>query len=68
MWEVWKWDGHYIKGEMLKRCKKKETAIKYAKENIKYHKTDPVTETEIFLEDKNGIPIGMIFHKTKPKK
>ena len=61
MWEVWKWNGQYIKGKLLKKHKTKEGAIKYAKKTIKYKKAVPVKKkNEIFLEDKDGMSIGII--------
>ncbi len=30
MWELWEWNGHYIKGKKLKRSKTKKTVVEYA--------------------------------------
>jgi hypothetical protein len=65
MWEVWKFDGQYIQGKLLKKYKSKENAIKYAKKTIKYKKTSSGKKDEIYLEDKDGLPIGMIIQKKK---
>jgi hypothetical protein len=66
MWEVWQEDNHYIQGKRLKRYKSKESAVKYAKKNIKYKKmAKGDNKNEFYLEDKNGRPIGMIINKEK---
>ena len=38
MWELWEWNGHYIKGKKLKRSKTKKTVFDYAEKHIKYDK------------------------------
>jgi hypothetical protein len=69
MWEVWKWDGQYIQGKLLKKYKKKESAVKYAKKTIKYKKASPRGRSEIFLEDENHMPIGILINtEVKTKK
>ena len=72
MWEVWEWNGQYIKGKRLKRSKTKETAVKHAKKAIKYKKmVKGKKRGEFFFEDEDGRPIGMLMEKkseTKDKK
>ena len=72
MWEVWEWNGQYIKGKRLKRAKTKETALKHAKKAIKYKKmVKGKKRGEFFFEDEDGRPIGMLMEKksgTKDKK
>jgi len=64
MWEVWEWNGRYIKGKRLKRSKTKETAVKYAKKAIKYKKmVKGKKRGEFFFEDEDGRPIGMLMEK-----
>ena len=63
MWEVWEWDGRYIKGNRIKRSKTKETAVEHAKKAIKYKKMVKSDKNEFYLEDEDGRPIGMIINK-----
>jgi hypothetical protein len=62
-WSVWRWNGHYIMGELLKEYKTKKSAIKYAEKNIKYSKMVPNNKDEIFLEDEDGMPIGILIKR-----
>ena len=66
MWEVWKWNGQHIQGKLLKKYKKKESAMKYAKKNIGYHFIEPngKVKNEFFLEDEEHRPIGMIIKRS----
>jgi len=63
MWEVWEWDGRYIKGNRIKRSKTKEAAVEHAKKAIKYKKMVKSDKNEFYLEDEGGRPIGMIINK-----
>ena len=36
MWELWEWDGRYIKGKKLKRSKTKQTVMKHAEKHMEY--------------------------------
>ena len=66
MWELWQWDGRYIKGKKLKRSKTKQTVMSHAKKHIEY---DTITKGskkgEFFLEDENGRPVGMVLERQK---
>tara|TARA_R100000234_G_scaffold96750_1_gene65061 strand:- start:52 stop:270 length:219 start_codon:yes stop_codon:yes gene_type:complete len=69
MWELWQWDGRYIKGKKIKRSKTKETVVKHAKKVIKHKKmVKGSNKNEFFLEDEEGRPIGMIIEKVDAKK
>ena len=69
MWELWEWDGRYIKGNRLKRSKTKETALKHAKKAIKYKKMAKGKKRgEFFFEDEDGRPIGMLLEKKSETK
>jgi hypothetical protein len=59
-WEVWKWNGSYIKGELLGTFADKKKATKYAKKIIKYKKLDDISKMETILEDYDGNPIGAL--------
>ena len=69
MWEVWEWNGQYIKGNLLKGCKTKDSAVKYAKKTIEYEKiVKSETKGEFYLEDDAGIPVGLIINNKERKK
>tara|TARA_R110002072_G_scaffold203032_6_gene361003 strand:- start:91 stop:291 length:201 start_codon:yes stop_codon:yes gene_type:complete len=64
VWELWQWDGRYIKGKKIKRSKTKETVVKHAKESINYKKiVKGDNKNEFFLEDSLGRPVGMIINR-----
>jgi len=66
MWEIWQANNHYIQGKRLKRYKSKETAVKYAKKNIKYKRmVKGDNKNEFYLEDKDGRSLGMLIYKEK---
>ena len=66
MWEIWQANNHYIHGKRLKRYKSKETAVKYAKKNIKYKRmVKGDNKNEFYLEDKDGRSLGMLIYKEK---
>ena len=66
MWELWIWNGHYIKGKLLKRYKAKDSLMKYAKKNVEFHKMvqSSSNKREFFLDDKEGRPVGIIINNT----
>jgi hypothetical protein len=66
MWEVWAWDGYKIQGKLLKKYKKKESAIKYAKKHIDYEYIEPngKNKNEFFLDDAERRAVGMIIKRT----
>tara|TARA_R110001583_G_scaffold166779_1_gene319576 strand:- start:681 stop:899 length:219 start_codon:yes stop_codon:yes gene_type:complete len=69
MWEVWEWNGRYIKGNRIKRVKTKETAVKHAKKAIKHKKmVKGKKRGEFFLEDEDGRSIGMLLEKKSETK
>ena len=59
-WEVWEWNGRYIKGTFLKEFSDRKEAVKFAKQKTKYKKLNNVSRTETNLEDEAGNPIGII--------
>ena len=60
MWQLWEWDGRYIQGKLVSKHKTKAATISKAKkrlgENIRLTEED----TTIWIDDVNGIPIGLI--------
>ncbi len=70
-WKVWKWDGHYIQGELLSSHSSESAALKKAKKEIKYLnavKEEKKDEIVIWLDGENGQPLGVITKKKRKKK
>ena len=40
MWRVYKWDGHYIMGELVSKHSTEAAALKAAKKSIKFKNTE----------------------------
>ena len=65
-WKVWKWDGHYIQGELLSSHSSESAALKKAKKEIKYLnavKEEKKDEIVIWLDGEAGTPLGVITKK-----
>ena len=65
-WKVWKWNGHYIQGELLSSHTSETAALKKAKKEIKYLnavKEEKKDEIVIWLDGENGQPLGVITKK-----
>jgi hypothetical protein len=68
MWRVYKWDGHYIMGELLSKHSSEAAAIKAAKKKINFDRTEKQkkgNETLIWLDAKNSEPLGVIVKKSR---
>jgi hypothetical protein len=76
MWKVYKWNGHYIKGDLVSEHSSEAAALKAAKKKLKYSRAEKSTlpsfkvrnELVIWLDDTNGTPLGLILKKTRNKK
>ena len=71
VWKVWKWDWHYIQGELLSSHSSESAALKKAKKEIKYLnavKEEKKDEIVIWLDGENGQPLGVITKKKRKKK
>ena len=71
-WKVWKWDGHYIQGELISSHTTEAAALKRAKKEIKYLKAvkseiDRDNEIVIWLDGEGGEPLGVITKKINKK-
>ena len=71
-WKVWKWDGHYIQGELISSHTTEAAALKRAKKEIKYLKAvkseiDRKDEIVIWLDGEDGKPLGVITKKINKK-
>ncbi len=70
MWKVYKYDGHYIQGELVSKHRSQSAALKKAKEVIGH-----ITEVEevrkdehlIWLDGEGGTPMGVIVQKAKSR-
>lgn len=70
MWKVYKWNGHYIMGELLSKHSSESAALKSAKKKIKFIKTEKQkkgNETLIWLDGDNSEPLGVIVKKHRAK-
>ena len=75
MWKVYKWDGHYIQGEFISEHSTEKAALIKAKKRINYSKAvksklqafKQRNEIIIWLQEKDGTPMGLIINKTRKK-
>ena len=68
MWKVYKWNGHYIMGDLVSKHSSESAAIKSAKKNIGFIKTEREEhkkEIYIWLDGENSAPVGVIFKKLR---
>lgn len=67
MWKVYKWNGHYIQGDLVSKHSSESAAIKAAKKSVghdKEVKEENKKEVTIWLDSEDGQPMGVIV-KTK---
>lgn len=68
MWKLYKWNGHYIMGELISKHSSEAAALKAAKKKIKFIKTEKEKkgkEIIIWLDGDNSEPLGVIVKKTR---
>jgi hypothetical protein len=68
MWKVYKWNGHYIMGDLISKHSTESAALKAAKKNINFIKTEreeTKTEVNIWLDGENSNPLGVIVKKKR---
>tara|TARA_R110000824_G_scaffold183432_1_gene364441 strand:- start:76 stop:276 length:201 start_codon:yes stop_codon:yes gene_type:complete len=66
MFKVYKYDGHYIQGELISKHTTESAAMKSATKNIffkKAVKSKIVTPKVIWLDDENNRSVGLITMK-----
>lgn len=71
MWKVYKWDGHYIQGELVSKHSSESAARKAAKKSVghsKEVKEEDKKEVTIWLDSEDGQPMGVIVKTKKSKK
>ena len=68
MWKVYKWNGHYIMGDLISKHSTESAALKAAKKKISFSRTEKVkkgNETFIWLDAENSEPLGVIVKKSR---
>jgi hypothetical protein len=75
MWKIYKWNGRYIQGDFISEHSTEKAALANAKKKINYSKAVKTklptfkqrSEIVIWLDKKDGTPIGVIVKKTRKK-
>ena len=68
MWKVYKWNGHYIMGDLISKHSSESAAMKAAKKTIKFLTTEreeSTKQTYIWLDGENSEPLGVIYKKKR---
>jgi hypothetical protein len=68
MWKVYKYNGHYIQGDLISKHTTESAAIKKAKKEINFtfsEKLKRKNEILIWLDSKDYIPLGVIVKKQR---
>ena len=68
MWKVYKWNGHYIMGDLISKHSSESAAMKSAKKNINFINTEREENKKqiyIWLDGENSEPVGVIYKKTR---
>ena len=68
MWKVYKWNGHYIQGDLVSKHTSEDAAIKKATKELGFVFAEKVKrgkETLIWLDDKEHTPVGVIVKKSR---
>ena len=68
MWRVYRYNGHYIQGDLVSKHTSEDAAIKKATKEIEFTFAEKVKrdkETLIWLDDKEHTPVGVIVKKSR---
>tara|TARA_Y100000004_G_scaffold172968_1_gene210337 strand:- start:139 stop:348 length:210 start_codon:yes stop_codon:yes gene_type:complete len=68
MWKLYKWNGHYIMGDLISKHSSEDAALKKASKEINFTFVEKVKrdkETLIWLDDSGHNPLGVIVRKTR---
>ena len=68
MWKVYKWNGHYIMGDLVSKHSSEAAALKAAKKKIDFTHKEKIKrnkEVIIWLDDLQHDPVGVIIKKTR---
>ena len=68
MWKIYKWNGHYIQGDLVSKHTSEDAAIKKATKELGFvfpEKVKRGKETLIWLDDKEHTPVGVIVKRSR---
>ena len=68
MWKLYKYNGHYIEGDLVSQHKTEDAAIKRAEKEIDFkfsEREKKKNEILIWLDGENHMPVGVIVHELK---
>ena len=68
MWKVYKWNGHYIMGDLISKHSSESAALKAAAKSIDFMYTEKEKEGKeiyIWLDAEDHDPVGVIVKKSK---
>ena len=68
MWKLYKWNGHYIQGDLVSKHSSEDAAVKRASKELNFtfaEKSKIGKEILIWLDDDNYTPVGVIVKKTR---
>ena len=71
MWKVYKYNGHYIQGDLISKHTTESAAIKKAKKTINFSFSEKVKRNDeilIWLDGKDYLPMGVIVKKQRGTK
>ena len=66
MWKLYKWNGHYIMGDLISKHSSEDAALKKAAKELSFTYAEKVKrnkETLIWLDDTDHTPMGVIVKK-----
>jgi hypothetical protein len=68
MWKVYKWNGHYIMGDLISKHSTESAAISAATKNIHFTSSEKTKRDKvitIWLDNEEHSPVGCIIKKTR---
>jgi len=68
VWKIYKYNGHYIQGDLLSKHSSEDAALKQAAKKIGFTFVEKVKrgkETIIWLDDEFHNPLGLITKKSR---
>ena len=68
MWKLYKWNGHYIQGDLVSKHSSEDAAVKRASKELNFtfaEKSKIGKEILIWLDDDNHTPVGVIVKKKR---
>ena len=68
MWKIYKWNGHYIMGDLISKHSSEDAALKKAAKESNFtfaEKTKRDKEILIWLDNTDHTPVGVIVKKTR---